>query len=68
VRLQEQVDEEPLDLASVAGNLLVAALLVGPDGGQFQAVERALAGQRLAPVAAPLPGGAFGVGLADDRA
>ena len=47
-----------------ADDLLVSALLVGADGGQFEAVERALAGQRLAPVAPPLADLAGGVGLA----
>jgi hypothetical protein len=50
VGLEEQGDEEPLDLVGVAGDLLVTALGVGADFGQFEAVECALAGQRLAPV------------------
>jgi len=34
-------------------DLFVAAGGVGPDGGEFEAVERALAGQRLATIACP---------------
>ena len=63
---RKRVDEEAFDVVGAADDLLVAAVLVGADGGQFEAVERALAGQRLAPVALPLPGLARGVGLADD--
>ena len=49
-----------------AYDLLVAAVLVGADGGQFEAIEGALAGQRLAPIPLPLPGLARGIVLADD--
>ncbi len=40
--------------------------MISPGGGQFQAIERALAGQGLAAVATSRPGLAGGVGLADD--
>ena len=66
VGLEEEGHEEAFDVVGAADDLLVAAVLVGPDGGQFEAVEGALAGQRLAPVALPLAGLARGVGLADD--
>jgi hypothetical protein len=66
VGLEEERHEEALDVVSAADDLLVAAVLVGPDGGQFEAVQGALAGQRLAPVALPLSGLARGVSLADD--
>jgi len=66
VGLQEERHEEPLDPVDVAGDLLVAAVGVGPDGGQLQPVEGALAGQRLTPIAGALPGGARGIELADD--
>jgi hypothetical protein len=56
VGLEEEVDEKPFDVLSVADDLLVAALFAGGDGGQFEAVERALAGQRLAAIARPSPG------------
>ena len=66
VGLEEEGHEEAFDVAGAAGDLLVAAPRVGADGGQFEAVERALAGQRLAPIPPPLSGLAGGVGLADD--
>src|SRR5262249_9841742 len=34
--LEEQVDEEALDGSCTAGDLLVPAILVGPDRGQFR--------------------------------
>ena len=66
VGLEEEGHEEAFDVAGAAGDLLVAAVRVGADGGQFEAVEGALAGQRLAPIAPPSPGLAGGVVLADD--
>jgi hypothetical protein len=66
VGLEEEGHEEAFDVAGAAGDLLVSAVLAGADGGQFEAVERALAGQRLAPVPLASPGLARGVGLADD--
>ena len=61
VGLEEEGHEEAFDVAGAAGDLLVAAVLVGADGGQFEAVERALAGQRpcrdRAAVAGPCPWG-----------
>ena len=66
VGLEEEGHEEAFDVAGAAGDLLVAALLVGADGGQFEAVERALAGQRLAAIPLPPPGLAGRVVLADD--
>ena len=51
VGLEEEVHEEAFDVAGAAGDLLVAAVSVGADGGEFEAVERALAGQGLAAVA-----------------
>src|SRR6516164_1208042 len=66
VGLEEQVDEESLDGASAARDLLVPALLVGPDGGQLEPVEGALAGQGFTLVAFPKPVLAGGVSLAHD--
>ena len=66
VGLEEEGDQEPFDVMGVADDLLVAALVVGADGREFEAVERALAGQRLAAVAKPLPGLPGGIALADD--
>jgi len=42
------MDEEVSNRPTVDGDLLVATLLVGPCRGEFQAIQRALAGQRLA--------------------
>ena len=53
VGLEEEGHEEAFDIVGAAGDLLVPAVGVGSGGGQFEAVERALAGQRLAPVAVP---------------
>ena len=64
--LEEQRDEQVLDLMGRAGDLLVAVVLVGPDGGQFDAVEGALAGQGLASIGLAAAGFAGGVRLADD--
>jgi hypothetical protein len=59
------VDEEALDAVVGVADLLVA--LVAGDGGlrQLQAVQRALAGQRVTPVALPLALLASRIGLAD---
>ena len=48
-------------------DLLVAALRVGPRGRQFQAVQRALAGQRLAAIARSATLLAGRIALADQR-
>src|SRR5512143_2059375 len=37
VGLEEQGNEEPLDVVGAARDLLVATVLIGTDGGQFQA-------------------------------
>src|SRR5947209_14946846 len=66
VGLEEQRHEQPLDVARVAGDLLVAAVLVGPDGGQFEAIEGALTGQRLAAIAPASSAPARGIAFADD--
>ena len=66
VGLEEEADEEILDVASAADDLLVTVVLVGPDGGQFETVERALAGECLAAIAWSFPGLAGGVAFADD--
>jgi hypothetical protein len=63
---EEEGPKESFDVRRTAGDLLGAAALVGPDGGQFEAVQRALTGQRLAPIPRPLPGLARGIILADD--
>src|SRR6185437_662919 len=62
----EEGHEEAFDVVGAADDLLVAAVLVGADRGQFEAVQGALAGQRLAPAALPRPGLAGGVALTDD--
>ena len=41
VGLKEQLDEEPFDSSCAADDLLVPAILVGPDGGQFEPIEGA---------------------------
>src|SRR3974377_889188 len=51
--LKEQLDEELLDGPCVTSDFLVPAPLVGADWTQFQAVERALAGQSLTLVSLP---------------
>ncbi|AGA25936.1 hypothetical protein Sinac_1557 [Singulisphaera acidiphila DSM 18658] len=66
VGLKKEGNEEPFDLMGLTGDLLVTALSVGPDRGQFQAVEGTLASQRLAAIAEPWPVLAGGIGLADD--
>jgi hypothetical protein len=66
VGLEEEADEEVLDVASAADDLLVTVVLGGADGGQFEAVERALAGQCLAAIAGSFPGLAGGIGPAND--
>src|SRR5512142_2847640 len=62
VGLEEQLDKQFFDGTCAAGNLLVPAILVGPDGSQFEPVDGTLAGQGLAFVAFPEPvltGGLF---------
>ena len=49
--LHEDIDEELFDLAHMGDDFLVAAVLVGADRGEFEAVERALAGQGFATIA-----------------
>jgi len=66
VGLKEQLDEEPFDSSCAADDLLVPAILVGPDGGQFEPIEGALAGQGLALVAFPEPVLAGGIFLSHD--
>ena len=53
VLLHEGVHEEALHGVEVGDGLLVAAGGVGADGGEFEAVEGALAGQGLALVLGP---------------
>jgi hypothetical protein len=65
VLLQEGIHEELLQAVHVADNLLVAAVGVGADGRQFEAVESTLAGQRLATIAGSKAVVAGGIGLAD---
>jgi hypothetical protein len=57
VRVEEDIDEEILHRLTVHGDLLVTTVGIGPDRSEFQAVERALAGQGLALV--PLPRAIF---------
>src|SRR5512135_1348254 len=64
--LEEQRHEQPLHLTSVAGDLLVATVFIGPDGGQLEAIEGALTGHGLAAIPTALPGLTCGVLLADD--
>jgi hypothetical protein len=61
----EGLDEEALHGVEVGHGLLVAALGVGADGGEFEAVESALAGQGLALVAGPDALPALRIVLAD---
>ena len=51
VESQEDVHEPARDFLMPGHDLLVAAVGARPDGRQLQAIERALAGQRLAAVA-----------------
>ena len=53
VLLHERLDEEGLHGVQMSHDLFVAAGGVGPDGGEFEAVERALASQSLATIACP---------------
>jgi hypothetical protein len=64
--LQEGRDEEVLHALEVGDDLLVAAGGPGADGGQFQAIEGALAGPGLAAVGRTSPVLAGGVGFADE--
>jgi hypothetical protein len=48
--LDENLGQILFDLVQAGDDLLVAAVLVGPDGGEFEAVERALAGEGFAAV------------------
>jgi hypothetical protein len=66
VGLEEEAHEEAFDVAGAAGDLLVAAPRVGADGGEFEAVQGAPTGRRLAPVASPQAGLTRGVVLTDD--
>ena len=61
---QKHLDEEVLDVAMPGDDFLVAALLVGPHGRQFQTVQRALARQRLAAIFASASILAGRIGLA----
>src|SRR5947209_20352231 len=64
--VEEQIDEQLIDGAGLTGDLLVAAVLVGPDRSQFDAVEGTLAGQGLALVGLAATGLSGGIVLADD--
>ena len=61
---QERLHEERVDVAMPGDDLLVAALGVGPHRRQFQAIERALARQRLASILAAATVLAGRIGLA----
>ena len=61
---QKHLHEERFDVAMSGDDLLVAALRVGPDGRQFQAIQRALARQRLAAILAAATILAGRIGLA----
>jgi hypothetical protein len=50
VLLEKGVEEEVLQAVHVSDDLLVAAVGVGADGGEFEAVEGTLAGEGLATV------------------
>ena len=65
--LQEESREEPFDIARAAGNLLVPAVLAGPDGGEFESVEGALSRQRLAAIPPLQPRFSGGIEFSDDR-
>lgn len=64
---QKGVDEKVLHGGELRGDLLVSAAGIGPDGREFQAIERALAGQRLAGVAWVLAARPGRVRLADEH-
>ncbi len=66
VLLDEGFHEEALHGIEVGDDLFVATVGVGPDGREFEAVERALAGQGFALVAGTSALGAGGVGLIDE--
>ena len=66
VGLEEQRDEEVFDGSCATDDLLVPAILVGPDRGQFQAVERTLTCQGLTFVTLPEPVLAGGIFLSHD--
>ncbi len=51
---EKEIGQERFHLAQVGRDLLVAAVLVGPRRREFESIERALAGQRLAAI--PLSG------------
>jgi hypothetical protein len=58
--LHEEIDEQPIDRVKIDGDLLVALRAIDRRRGQLQAIQRALAGQRLARIprtAAVLPVG-----------
>jgi len=61
--VEEGVDEEVGHAVQMSNDLLVAALLVGSDRGEFEAVEGTLAGQRLALVGSLEAVGSGGIGL-----
>src|SRR5262245_16591124 len=65
VLLEEGLDEKGLQGIEMGDDLLVAAAGVGPHRSEFEAVERALAGQGPAAVAAPQTLVALGIFLAD---
>jgi hypothetical protein len=53
--LKEDIQEKLLNAIASRDDLLVPAFRVGPDGRQFQSVQRALARQRFATVPFPHP-------------
>src|SRR5271166_5518990 len=65
--LQEGIDQEALHGVEAGHDLLVATARVGPHGGKFETVERALAGERLAAVFGTEPVPAFGIAFADEN-
>ena len=61
------LDQVIFDAAHGGDDLLVPAVSVGADGGQFEAVQRALARQGFAAIGFPHPRFAERIGLADEH-
>jgi hypothetical protein len=67
MRLKKDIDEHGIDAIGMHHDLLVAALLARPGRREFQSIQRALAGQRLAAIALTQTILPCGVLLADQR-
>ena len=67
VRLQEQLDHQPVDLCRVGGDPLAAVARRLVRDAELEPVERARASQRMTAVAVPHPVGAGEVAAADGQ-